>query len=278
MLLGIKNNTGLGSNSDELKMASILFDNTVIRPFQDLILKSFDEILSYNDMSLNLYIKTLQPLEFIDLENANTQEEVEEQTGQKRDFSEDKPKLTDEIANAILESLDSKGEDENLEDWELIDSRPANEYDNVLNESLNLASVVSSSPSKVSEQDTSILKVRYVYKGSTNPERDFCQKMVSASKVYRKEDLDKESSDNSELSPSGSSTYNIWLYKGGVNCKHYWERRTYLRKNNERISVNEAIRKITALDPSMRDEARMETNPKEVAEIASASNDYWRKN
>ena len=278
MLLGIKNNTGLGSNSDELKMASILFDNTVIRPFQDLILKSFDEILSYNNMSLNLYIKTLQPLEFIDLENANTQEEVEEQTGQKRDFSEDKPKLTDEIANAILESLDSKGEDENLEDWELIDSRPANEYDNVLNESLNLASVVSSSPSKVSEQDTSILKVRYVYKGSTNPERDFCKKMVSASKVYRKEDLDKESSDNSELSPSGSSTYNIWLYKGGVNCKHYWERRTYLRKNNERISVNEAIRKITALDPSMRDEARMETNPKEVAEIASASNDYWRKN
>ena len=278
MLLGIKNNTGLGSNSDELKVASILFDNTVIRPFQDLILKSFKDILSYNDMSLNLYIKTLQPLEFVDLENANTKEEVEEQTGQKRSFSEDKPKLTDEIANAILESLDSKGEDENLEDWELIDSRPANEYDNVLNESLNLASVVSSSPSKVSEQDTSILKVRYVYKGSTNPERDFCKKMVSASKVYRKEDLDKESSDNSELSPSGSSTYNIWLYKGGVNCKHYWQRRTYLRKNNERISVNEAIRKITALDPSMRDEARMETNPKEVAEIASASNDYWRKN
>lgn len=278
MLLGIKNNTGLGSNSDELKMASILFDNTVIRPFQDLILKSLEDILSYNDMSLNLYIKTLQPLEFVDLENANTKEEVEEQTGQKRSFSENKPKLTEEIANSILESLDSKGEDENLEEWDLIDSRPANEYDNVLNESLNLASVVSSSPSKVSEQDTSILKVRYVYKGSTNPERDFCKKMVSASKVYRKEDLDKESSDNSELSPSGSSTYNIWLYKGGVNCKHYWERRTYLRKNNERISVNEAIRKITALDPSMRDEARMETNPKEVAEIASASNDYWRKN
>lgn len=36
MLLGIKDNTGLGNNADELKTASILFDNTVIKPFQDL--------------------------------------------------------------------------------------------------------------------------------------------------------------------------------------------------------------------------------------------------
>jgi hypothetical protein len=278
LLLGIKSESGFSSNAEELKNSSILFDNTVIRPFQDLILNAFDEILSYNHISLNLYIKTLQPLEFIDLENANNKEEVEEQTGVKQRFSSDMPDLTDEMTSAILKSLKDKGEDENLEEWELIDSRPANEYDDIINKSLNLASVVSSSPSETSEQDTSIIKVRYVYKGSSNPERDFCKKMVSASKVYRKEDLDKESSANSELSPSGSDTYNIWLYKGGVNCKHFWERRTYLRKNNQRISVNEAIRKITALDPSMRDEARIEQNPIEVAQIADSSNNYWRKN
>ena len=278
LLLGINKSTGFSSNSDELRQASILFDNTVIAPFQDLILKAFDSILAYNEMSLKLYVKTLQPLEFVDLTNANSTEEVEEQTGQKRDFSDERPKLTDEIAKALLDRLEGLGEEEDLDDWELIDSTPANEYDDNIHSALSLASVVSSTPSQTSEQDTSILKVRYAYMGSNNPERDFCQKMWAAKKIYRKEDLDKQSSDNSELSPSGSSTYNIWLYKGGVNCKHYWERRTYLRKNNQKITVTEARRRINELDPSLRKEAEIEKNAPEVAQIAKSSNDYWRYN
>ena len=278
LLLGINKSTGFSSNSDELRQASILFDNTVIAPFQDLILKAFDSILSYNEMSLKLYVKTLQPLEFVDLTNANNTEEVEEQTGQKRDFSDERPKLTDEIAKALLDRLENLGEEEDLDDWELIDSTPANEYDDNIHSALSLASVVSSTPSQTSEQDTSILKVRYAYMGSNNPEREFCQKMWAAKKIYRKEDLDKQSSDNSELSPSGSSTYNIWLYKGGVNCKHYWERRTYLRKNNQKITVTEARRRINELDPSLRKEAEIEKNAPEVAQIAKSSNDYWRYN
>ena len=278
LLLGINKSTGFSSNSDELRQASILFDNTVIAPFQDLILKAFDSILAYNEMSLKLYIKTLQPLEFVDLTNANSAEEVEEQTGQKRDFSDERPKLTDEIAKALLDRLESLGEEEDLDDWELIDSTPANEYDDNIHSALSLASVVSSTPSQTSEQDTSILKVRYAYMGSNNPEREFCKKMWAAKKIYRKEDLDKQSSDNSELSPSGSSTYNIWLYKGGVNCKHYWERRTYLRKNNKKITVTEARRRINELDPSLRKEAEIEKNAPEVAQIAKSSNDYWRYN
>ena len=38
MLLGIKDQSGLGNNAEELKTASALFDNTVIRVFQELIL------------------------------------------------------------------------------------------------------------------------------------------------------------------------------------------------------------------------------------------------
>ena len=82
MLLGIKDSTGLGNNADELKTASNLMDNTVIRPFQDLLVDAFNEILAFNDISLDLYFKTLQPLEFADLENAMTKEQVEEETGQ----------------------------------------------------------------------------------------------------------------------------------------------------------------------------------------------------
>ena len=64
MLLGIKDSTGLGNNADEIKTASLLMDNTVIRPFQELLIKCFDQLLAYNQIALNLYFIALQPLEF----------------------------------------------------------------------------------------------------------------------------------------------------------------------------------------------------------------------
>ena len=67
MLLGIKDSTGLGNNAEELETASILMHNTVIVPFQELLTEAFDKILAFNNISLNLYFKTLQPLQFIDL-------------------------------------------------------------------------------------------------------------------------------------------------------------------------------------------------------------------
>ena len=348
ILFGIKDMTGFGNNAEEIVTASTLMDNTVIAPFQQLLLNAFDDILAYNEIVLNLYFKTLQPLEFNDLANATNKEQIEEETGQKfslkkidgkeayetieeaenkanemgcmgyHEHEEDgktyympcqdhtdlkapcwdgyeqigtKMKdgkevpncvplsLSDELTAGLLKELKNLGEDEEMEGYELIDSRPANQYDKILNESLNfateLASVPTSTPNKKSSQDTSIIKVRYRYYGSNNPEREFCRKMWATRKVYRMEDLDKESSDNSELAPKGSSTYNLWLYKGGVNCQHYWERRTYLRKNNERITVTEARRKIAALDPSLRKEAQIETNVPEVAQVAQPKNDWW---
>ena len=80
-LLGVNDSSGFGNNAEELKNASILMDNTVIRPFQELIIDSFDKILAYNNISLNLYFKTLQPLEFTDLDNVKDQETREEETG-----------------------------------------------------------------------------------------------------------------------------------------------------------------------------------------------------
>lgn len=355
LLLGINKSTGFSSNSDELRQASILFDNTVIAPFQDLILKAFDTILAYNEMSLKLYIKTLQPLEFVDLTNATTAEEIEEQTGQKLslsskeidgktaydtkeeaeaiakemgcgghhehevdgktwympckshdlkepcwdDYEQIGTKIKDgkEVPNCVplsdadkmrkdlYEKLKDIGEDEDLSEWELIDATPANEYDKNIHSALNLASVVRSTPSKTSDQDTLILKVRYAYAGNNNPQRDFCQKMFN-NKIYRVEDLDSDNPNyngnadgvNPGLGIDGANNYNIWLYKGGVNCRHYWERRTYLRKNNKKITVTEARRRISELDPSLRKEAQIEKNAPEVAQTANAGNDYWRYN
>lgn len=82
LLLGIKDNTGFGSNADELKSASILFDNVVVRPFQRLIIDAVTKVLNFNGFNLNLYFKTLQPLEFTDLSgNVIDDETREEETG-----------------------------------------------------------------------------------------------------------------------------------------------------------------------------------------------------
>ena len=64
--------------------------------------------------------------------------------------------------------------------------------------------------------------------------------------------------------------------RGGVNCKHFWQREIYLKKGNKKISVNEARRMILALEPEDRNEARWVQNPKEVAEVASQSNNFWK--
>lgn len=311
MLLGIKDKTGLGNNADELATASVLMDNTVIKPFQDLLIGAFDDILAFNDIVLNLYFKTLQPLEFTDLDNAMTKEQVEEETGQKLNTQLKKPcwdgyeqigtKIMDgkEVPNCVpLEDINRIKEDlynvlinieeEDLSDYELIDERPANEYDDLIHKTLKFASAISSTPNKSSEQDTSILKIRYKYtagRSTAGKSRDFCKKMLSANKVYRKEDLDSSDPNyngnannvNEGFGLDGADNYNIWLYKGGVNCSHYWMRQTYLKKNNEKISVGEARAKINELDPSLRSEAKIPTNEPEVAQISSARNNYWRK-
>ena len=100
MLLGIKDNSGLGNNADELKQASILFDNMVIRVQQEYLIDAFEQILAYNNISLNLYFTTLQPLEFTDLGNNVVDEETrEEETGV--DLSAE-VELSEDFTNELL--------------------------------------------------------------------------------------------------------------------------------------------------------------------------------
>ncbi len=272
MLLGIKDSTGLGNNADELKTASILMDNTVIRPFQTLLIDAFDSILAYNDISLKLYFKTLQPLEFTDLENVVDAETREEETGVK--LSADLP---DELGSDIADALIDLGQDEEelLKEFEVVDEREVNyeheaELDEVIND-LNkpkeksllskiweFVSTGKATPYRKSEQDGTSKQtdeqgneflVRYVYSPATTKQtsRQFCSKMVSAKKVYRKEDIIAMENIvvNAGFGKGGSDTYSIWLYKGGARCHHKWFRKTYVRKEGAKglgteISTTEA--------------------------------------
>ena len=151
MLLGIKDQTGLGNNADELKTASILMDNTVIRPFQTLLINSFEQILAYNKISLNLYFKTLQPLEFTDLDNVEDEETREEETGVKRELASD-VYLDNESMCELADDLISKGE-EMGDDWELIDERPAMEDESQIQNYFEFASVMTGDARKKSKHD-----------------------------------------------------------------------------------------------------------------------------
>ena len=83
ILLGIKDNTGFGNNAEELRTASVLMDNVIIRPLQDGVLDGLEQILAFNKINLDLYFVTLQPIEFTELDNISTKVKREEETGEK---------------------------------------------------------------------------------------------------------------------------------------------------------------------------------------------------
>jgi len=164
----------------------------------------------------------------------------------------DKPVFTDEDEAWWCEFLEDKGEIVDEEEWELIEAEP-----------VNLASVRSySDPDKPSEMDSGLYKIRYSYsKNLSGNSRKFCRQMVNAANagyVYRYEDLQAMERDTNTLNPNmghNGSTFSVWLFKGGVNCKHYFERRVYFRKrekgrfvkdngleSSDPISVAKAIR------------------------------------
>tara|TARA_B100000768_G_scaffold55283_1_gene53798 strand:- start:3086 stop:5092 length:2007 start_codon:yes stop_codon:yes gene_type:complete len=113
-LLGIKTSSGFSSNADEIKTASILMDNTVIRPFQELLIDSFDNILAYNDISLNLYFTTLQPLEFTEVDSLlQDKETIEEETGV--EMSVNLKKIDGKDAYKTIEEAEAKAKEQNCE-------------------------------------------------------------------------------------------------------------------------------------------------------------------
>ena len=256
MLLGIRDTGGgMSNNADEIETATRLMDNIVIRPYQLEIIEAIDEILAVNGIALNLYFKTIQPLDFIDVNTLNA-ETNEEETGVKMSkvcCSTDST-LDDEIADALIDL----GEEPRA-NWLLVDESEV-DYDNddaenkllnkepkqsLLSKVYNFVSTGSARPNAKSEQDENIDGIRfitrYVYAGETTAKsRLFCKKMNEADKIYRKEDILRmsEQAVNKGWGARGADTYSIWLYKGGGACHHRWNKRVYASFEGVNIDVN----------------------------------------
>jgi hypothetical protein len=298
MLLGIRTGDGgLGNNADEIKTATLLFDNIVIKPYQLEIIDAIDEILAVNSISLKLYFKTIQPLEFVDVSGMNN-ETMEEETGVKmcsHNLS------TESIADALIE----KGE-QLSDEWFLIDETEV-DYDteeeldaeiNALNNKKKstlskiwkfVTSTGTARPNiKDKEQDKVIDGVqfitRYVYSGDLTGEREFCSKMLRAKKVYRKEDIIAMEKQvvNEGFGKGGSDTYSIWLYKGGARCNHKWLRRTYASFEGIKIDPTnpnaKAISSATAekYGYRIRNEKEVSMKPSDMP-TKGYTQEYWDK-
>ena len=254
LLFGIAGANGFSSNADELQNSFILFNNMVIKPLQDEILEALDTILSFNGIYLNLFFKTLKPLEFTDLENAQSQEQVAEETGTELSKQES-------LDNEVAQSLIDLGE-EPSENWLLIDEFPV-DYDNddaenellskepkksLFSKLVELVSTGDARPNLRDKQDKVIdgfkFVTRYVYAGSEprDKSRPFCNAMMRAKKIYRKEDILKMGSQavNKGWGPKGADTYSIWLYKGGGNCHHRWNKQVYAAFEGKALDIPNA--------------------------------------
>ena len=277
MLLGVRDSGGgFSNNADEIKTATLLYDNLVIKPYQIEIIEALDTILAVNNIKLKLYFKTIQPLEFTDLENAQTSEQVAEETGTQLSAH-----TNPTIADALIDKGEVLGDEWFLIDETEVDLELESELDAEIerlnnkpkNQSLlqKLASTIVSRPNSKSEQDANKDGVRFItrykYSGDKIGEREFCKKMLSADKIYRKEDIENTKSNDVNFGQGhNGENYNLFLYKGGVNCKHKWLRQTYVSFENVKIDVTNPNATQISTNKAEQYGYRVR-NPKEVAMI-----------
>ena len=238
-LFGVKTAGQLGG-TDELKVSSELMQRNVIKPYQMIINQSVNTLLRESgNMSI-----------------AKIQNEPLFLSEKKKDAP------TDLDRELWLQYLDLVGEVVD-DEWEEISDEPVTDAEQ---EGLIHANEVKffkrfADPEEKSQVDSGLYKIRYRYNGKSDEKsRDFCTRMVANAQqkvVYRYEDIIEMGDEgvNGDFAPQGKSNYSIWLYKGGVYCRHFWSRVVYFRKreggkflpnegldNDKRVSVASADR------------------------------------
>ena len=83
-------------------------------------------------------------------------------------------------------------------------------------------------------------EIKYRYSGPLKSNtRDFCHAMLRLNKVYTKQEINRMAGLNPGFGPRGTNTYNIFKYKGGPNCQHYFEQVRVFREGRRTVVVSE---------------------------------------
>jgi len=274
---------GTLGNTQELEIASQLFERQVIVPFQKIVDKAVKSIFRAAGILDPVKLHKNPPIVVQASKDAPMRSEMS------------KEEIID--LDLALDTLIELGEDES-EDWECIDARRVDYKDEEKQNALwSFARVIgggrtASDPSPESGQDNKLIRIRYSYQRKelggfgTNPRtgeeyksRAFCIKMVNAgNKVWAKEQIElaSKSAVNRGWGVGGANTYDLFLnhcdsesyelYKGGGSCQHFWERRTYLKKGNKQISVNQAkkIMREAGYDPMEVNSTKVAKRPRDM--------------
>ena len=269
-LMGIDTANGFSSNTDEIINAANFYLNTVIKPFQDQLVKQLRKIFQINNMDM--------PVDFVQLKPITVQFDLGCEGYHEHDLGDGSGTTAymackdHSEATELSKFIEEFGEDI-PEDWEILDEENVNdehedfdfeaELNKLVEGKTELASTGTARPNQRSTQDgvndsyNDYFKVRYMYTKDTalsqeGETRDFCKLMTAARKVYRKEDLLQltQKPVNPGWGPRGAATYSIWLYKGGGNCHHYFRRvvyKTSLRNAKSNINNSQIISDVKAL-------------------------------
>jgi hypothetical protein len=235
LIHGIRDTTGFGSNKDEMLVGMEIFNNQVIKPYQRIITNTFAPILG-SDLTITMNsvfdeVVVVQP-------TVQTAELKKKVVAAENDFSDEQGRLW-------INALKEKAELVDLDEWELLSEEDVTEPENEANFRQEYMSVrnYANADERSAFGDTGLYKLRYAYSQNLSENsREFCQEMVDLSQSglsFRYEDI-QDMSDagiNGEFAPEGSSTYNIFIWKGGAFCHHFWKRQIYIRKRDSKGRV-----------------------------------------
>lgn len=162
--------------------------------------------------------------------------------------------FTDEQGREWINELKDKAEYIDEEEWELISEEEVTDPENELSFTSEMFNKMPSmndanGGEKSNWGDVGLYKLRYAYSQNLSANsREFCVDMVAmsvAGAVFRYEDINNMSDRgvNGDFAPEGRSTYDIFVYKGGAFCHHFWKRQIYMRKRDSkgRILPNEGL-------------------------------------
>lgn len=157
--------------------------------------------------------------------------------------------FTDEEGRGFLKQLAECGELIDNEEWELVEECQVDDYDNEEKFAKVHQGLESYEDADAkSKLDAGVYKVRYRYSTwLSDNSREFCREMVRLSKggiVWRYEDIIEmgDAGVNGQFARQGTTTYNLFRFKGGVNCHHFWMRAIYKRKKEKgRYLPNEGM-------------------------------------
>ena len=266
MLLGIKDGTGLGNNAEEIKTASLLMDNTVIRPFQELLIDSFDRILAYNNIALNLYFTTLQPLEFTEVDSdVQDKETIEEETGveMKSEASEninlkeidgETVYKTQEEAEAVAKEKGCEGYHEHEEDG-IIWFMPCTTHDDIkrpeLSDDLGKEMLGLLEGEKISKE---WIEVDVLDEGQDISDEDWANICINEKKSLLRKLADEiySKNDGSAFSYLDSKNYKI-RYKYAVGSRKPSKTQREFCSNMMRLSSDGIVYRLEDIDRASRD-------------------------